>query len=63
MYHDGVFGVPFFVHGREKFWGLDRLETFAESIRSAVPDGAQQEPHAVAVAMAASDDGHAGGCG
>ena len=27
-YRDGVFGVPFFIVKREKFWGNDRLERF-----------------------------------
>jgi 2-hydroxychromene-2-carboxylate isomerase len=68
MYHNGVFGVPFFVHGREKFWGLDRLDAFVDSVRAArTEDGQHPEPPAAAVAMAVSmagnDDGHAGGCG
>ena len=28
---DGVFGVPFFVAGREKFWGVERLEAFVSA--------------------------------
>jgi len=28
IYQDGVFGVPFFICGREKFWGIDRLYDF-----------------------------------
>lgn len=66
MYRDGVFGVPFFVHGREKFWGIDRLDAFARSIRSGLAATAEPEPAAavaVATARATSDDGHAGGCG
>ncbi|GGQ06531.1 2-hydroxychromene-2-carboxylate isomerase [Streptosporangium pseudovulgare] len=34
VYRDGVFGVPFFIHGREKFWGVDRLAAFAASVRA-----------------------------
>jgi 2-hydroxychromene-2-carboxylate isomerase len=32
-YKDGVFGVPFFVNGFEKFWGVDRFEAFIASLR------------------------------
>ena len=34
-YRDDVFGVPFFVTGREKFWGADRLDAFLEADRAA----------------------------
>ncbi|MBB1246698.1 DsbA family protein [Streptomyces durbertensis] len=34
LYRDGVFGVPFFIDGYEKFWGVDRLPGFAASVRS-----------------------------
>jgi 2-hydroxychromene-2-carboxylate isomerase len=30
-YRDDVFGVPFFVAGRERFWGADRLDAFLEA--------------------------------
>lgn len=29
---DGVFGWPFFVYGRQKFWGNDRLDWLAETV-------------------------------
>ncbi|HEY2579849.1 MAG TPA: DsbA family protein [Streptosporangiaceae bacterium] len=61
-YRDGVFGVPFFVHRREKFWGIDRLAAFADSLRAARQPGTGAIS-ASTVAMAVSDDGHAGGCG
>lgn len=32
-YRDGVFGVPFFIKGFEKFWGVDRLELFVAALR------------------------------
>lgn len=32
-YVDGVFGVPFAIAGREKFWGNDRVELFLETMR------------------------------
>ncbi|MEU8028922.1 DsbA family protein [Streptomyces sp. NPDC049099] len=62
--NDGVFGVPFFVHGYTRFWGIDRLDAFVEHLRSrAVPDSAVPEP-ASAVALGRSvEDAHAGGCG
>lgn len=31
-YRDGVFGVPFFVHGHEKFWGVDRVRLFVAAL-------------------------------
>ncbi|MEU7582076.1 DsbA family protein [Streptomyces sp. NPDC041068] len=61
---DGVFGVPFFVHGFTRFWGLDRLDGFVEHLRSKeVPAPSLAEP-ASAVALGRSvEDAHAGGCG
>ncbi|MEV1025806.1 DsbA family protein [Streptomyces sp. NPDC050264] len=61
---DGVFGVPFFVHGYSRYWGIDRLDAFVEHLRSqgepatAIP----RELTAVGIGTA-TDDGHAGGCG
>ncbi|MFD5496842.1 DsbA family protein, partial [Streptomyces sp. NPDC127091] len=34
LYRDGVFGVPFFINGYEKFWGVDRLPGFVSSVRA-----------------------------
>ncbi|MEV4015107.1 DsbA family protein [Nonomuraea angiospora] len=50
-YRAGVFGVPFFVRGYDKYWGLDRLADFAGSagMRPAGPSHPAEE--------------HAGGCG
>ncbi|MEU0744560.1 DsbA family protein [Streptomyces sp. NPDC006134] len=63
---DGVFGVPFFAHGRSRYWGLDRLAGFAAHLRAAEPP-ARTLPGPVPVAVGdgarATDDGHAGGCG
>lgn len=36
LHRDGVFGVPFFIVGFDKFWGVDRLPQFAESVRAKV---------------------------
>ncbi|MGW2872715.1 DsbA family protein [Kitasatospora sp. NPDC001225] len=63
---DGVFGVPFFVQGFNRFWGLDRLPDFVAHLRArAGGDGALPPPAAPAVGLGARavDDGHAGGCG
>ncbi|MGF0316462.1 2-hydroxychromene-2-carboxylate isomerase [Nocardia fluminea] len=58
-YHDGVFGVPFFVRGRDRYWGVERLSNFAAGVgsRSAVP------VDFTAPLPVGSDMGHAGGCG
>ncbi|WP_326686073.1 MULTISPECIES: DsbA family protein [unclassified Streptomyces] len=58
---DGVFGVPFFVHGRDKFWGLDRLGAFVASVLGARPHDPAPPPELVLGAD--GDQGHAGGCG
>ncbi|MBE1491988.1 2-hydroxychromene-2-carboxylate isomerase [Plantactinospora soyae] len=60
IYRDGVFGVPFFVHGFEKFWGVDRLPAFAASVP--LPVRADAGPLPVG-APGRTDEGHAGGCG
>ncbi|GLH99277.1 2-hydroxychromene-2-carboxylate isomerase [Phytohabitans aurantiacus] len=57
---DGVFGVPFFIQGRGRFWGLDRLAAFADHLGAApVPDWATTT---VGADLGADSD-HAGGCG
>ncbi|MCC2274666.1 2-hydroxychromene-2-carboxylate isomerase [Streptomyces sp. ET3-23] len=62
---DGVFGVPFFVHGFTRFWGLDRLDAFVEHLHSkALPAASVPGPVNGVVGIGRSaDDGHAGGCG
>lgn len=63
-YHDDAFGVPFFVAGREKYWGAERVDLFAAAVR-----GSGRVIEAVAplesrvLVKAGSDAGHAGGCG
>ncbi|MFE7558216.1 2-hydroxychromene-2-carboxylate isomerase [Kitasatospora sp. NPDC057500] len=62
---DGVFGVPFFVRGFTRFWGLDRLDAFVAHLRTGAATAASLAPAtagAVGVGRSA-DDGHAGGCG
>ncbi|GHJ36854.1 2-hydroxychromene-2-carboxylate isomerase [Streptomyces sp. TS71-3] len=72
LYHDGVFGVPFFVSGFDKFWGVDRLPGFVEKVRRQAGTAAGEDRRPVAVlaggesagsAWSAGDQGHAGGCG
>ncbi|MGH8877770.1 MAG: 2-hydroxychromene-2-carboxylate isomerase [Stackebrandtia sp.] len=64
---DGVFGVPFFVHGYAKYWGMDRLPRFAAAVR----EQAASRPSVMTLADGAlieaggrtTDWGHEGGCG
>ncbi len=35
-YEEGVFGVPFFKLGYEKFWGVDRLEEFVSRLEGSL---------------------------
>jgi 2-hydroxychromene-2-carboxylate isomerase len=63
---EGVFGVPFFVRGREKFWGVDRLTAFAGAAAPGpVPAVTAALPPAGALGTATEggDLGHGGGCG
>jgi 2-hydroxychromene-2-carboxylate isomerase len=64
---DGLFGVPFFIHGHDKFWGVDRVDGFAAAVRG-VPRAAVAVSDAELAALpemaeAGADAGHAGGCG
>ncbi|MGW3957061.1 DsbA family protein [Streptomyces sp. NPDC004752] len=36
LHRDGVFGVPFFIVGFEKYWGVDRLSDFVETARAKI---------------------------
>lgn len=63
---DGAFGVPFFIHGFRKFWGVDRLNAFVSSVRdgAAAPgSGAAEPPGGEIPLRPGGDQGHAGGCG
>lgn len=65
---DGVFGVPMFVLGREKFWGTDRLARFlaawrARMVTTPAESVSDERPEFAELAKAVSDGGHAGGCG
>jgi 2-hydroxychromene-2-carboxylate isomerase len=59
---DGVFGVPFFARGFDKYWGLERLPAFVEAMRADAATAAPVPVDTPALA-AAGDLGHAGGCG
>lgn len=69
VHRDGVFGVPFFVHRYDKFWGTDRLAAFAEAVgavhpaRTAGDQGAKGAAEFTSRVMGSADGGHAGGCG
>ncbi|MFJ6215762.1 2-hydroxychromene-2-carboxylate isomerase [Streptomyces sp. NPDC092296] len=61
---DGVFGVPFFVQGFNRFWGWDRLPDFVAHLRAQTP-GAESlpVPSGPGSVGPSSEEGHAGGCG
>ena len=59
---DDVFGVPFFTVGREKFWGIDRLEDFLGAVESVAGSGPAQPPCGDGRPAQGVFD-HAGGCG
>ncbi|WDG27624.1 DsbA family protein [Streptomyces sp. CA-278952] len=67
MDRDGVFGVPFFVNRRDKYWGIDRLDAFVAAVNDA-PDRkpaptAPPQASVVPDGVMGGDGGHAGGCG
>ncbi|OKK05005.1 isomerase [Streptomyces sp. CB03234] len=43
-YYDDAFGVPFFVNGREAFWGAERVSAFVASVRGEPWDGESDAP-------------------
>lgn len=45
-YLDGVFGVPFFIKGYEKFYGVDRLKAFA-AVFTGQPDASRDFPSVI----------------
>jgi 2-hydroxychromene-2-carboxylate isomerase len=68
-YRDGLFGVPFFIHGNDKFFGVDRLRAYVAAVRGEEPalgpelswlDDLIELPELV---RPGGDAGHAGGCG
>ena len=61
IYKNDVFGVPYFMHKRDRFWGLDRLPLFLRSVSG--------QPYSSMEFVADHQRGaiyefdHAGGCG
>ncbi|MEU4213032.1 DsbA family protein [Streptomyces sp. NPDC026206] len=56
-YHDDAFGVPYFVHGREGFWGAERVSAFVAAVRGEAWDGTTDAPfHAPAVSAGARQE-------
>ncbi|MCC2276963.1 MULTISPECIES: DsbA family protein [Streptomyces] len=63
-YHDDVFGVPYFMAGRQRFWGLDRLGLFLRALTAeSGPEPLEGVPHEVRHAVGSYDRDTAGGCG
>lgn len=72
-YRDDVFGIPLFIHGRDKFWGTDRFADFAASLGLGVASagslpGPAREPSVPASGTVQEwfggyESDHAGGCG
>jgi 2-hydroxychromene-2-carboxylate isomerase len=66
---DGLFGVPFFVSGAEKFWGAERVGAFAATVRGEPVTAVSEVPWQLSAGELAepagvgADAGHAGGCG
>ncbi len=61
IYRNDIFGVPYFMHKRDRFWGLDRLNLFLRSVGG--------QPYASTDLVSDNQPGaiyefdHAGGCG
>ncbi|MER7751415.1 DsbA family protein [Kitasatospora sp. NPDC097643] len=69
-YDDDVFGIPYFRIGRERLWGLDRIEDVLATLRTAFDepaDGAGEPAEGIPAALldrvGAYDRDTAGGCG
>jgi 2-hydroxychromene-2-carboxylate isomerase len=72
-YEDDVFGVPYLLLGRQRFWGIDRVQPFLEEFEAAGGRAALSElPGCPAglpaglpagIAVGAYDRDTAGGCG
>jgi 2-hydroxychromene-2-carboxylate isomerase len=59
-----AFGVPFFVTGRERYWGLDRLPDFIGALADAGPSADALVPGPALMGRRANAIfDHAGGCG
>ena len=60
-YEDDVFGVPYLLLGRHRFWGLDRVDAFLEELSRA--ESSAVPPVPAAIPVGAYDRDTAGGCG
>jgi len=69
IYHNDIFGVPYFKWGTQRFWGLDRLDdflaVFEPTLQDAEPaaDPLAGIPAPALAAVGAFDHDTAGGCG
>jgi 2-hydroxychromene-2-carboxylate isomerase len=70
IYDEDIFGVPYFMLGRQRFWGLDRLgdflDAFLPTVAPAIPvevDPMADIPQPALAAIGAFDHDTAGGCG
>jgi 2-hydroxychromene-2-carboxylate isomerase len=71
-YRDGLFGVPFFAVGHDRYFGVDRLRWVVAQVRGGPPpggpdlawlDGLVEVPEPPELTRPGGDAGHAGGCG
>ena len=67
-YEDDVFGVPYLLLGRQRFWGLDRVRPFLEEFHAAGGPIAGEPAEVLAgipagIPVGAYDRDTAGGCG
>ncbi len=60
-YEDNVFGVPFFVKGFSKFWGVDRMDELSSSLGR--PSVLHEAPPLLTDRPGCYDTDSAGGCG
>lgn len=67
IWENDVFGVPYFLKGAQRFWGMDRLEAFLTTMPQPSPDEANTAVEHTKIPAAAAahtaDPGHEGGCG
>ncbi len=66
-WRDDVFGVPYLLLGRQRFWGVDRVEFFLDALADAGGTAGGDRGHAPAEAAGVPVGGYdrdtAGGCG
>jgi len=61
IYEGDVFGVPYFMYRRERFWGVDRLPLFLRKLSNCGKGGTEAD--AADGPAFIYDTDHAGGCG